>query len=185
MSSSTNILLTKYLNASTFLSCVSFCCSNSFCCFVDESVIENPKKTKKDKLTLTEIKPKREQTEKQKQAFANARKILLENNERKKQEKLEIEQARQQIKEKAKLVKEKKVKKIEKKLSKVEKELSDESSVETEVIVKKKKKTKVIYVDDDDNEIERKREPVINIYNGTAKEPVAKPAPKKPNGVFL
>ena len=134
-----------------------------------EEIIEKPKVDK----------PKRVQTEKQKEAFAKARAILLAKTAAKKAEKDEEQKIKEELKSKVKAKKDKKKEKQIKAL----KEMSEESS-EEEVIVKRKSKKKIIYVDGSDDE---SRKPVINIYNHGKDEskPVEKVAVRKARGVFL
>jgi hypothetical protein len=133
-----------------------------------EVVIEKPKVDK----------PKRVQTEKQKEAFVKARAVLLAKTAAKKAEKEEEQRIKDELKTKVKAKKDKKKQKQIKAL----KEMSEESS-EEEVIVKKKPKKKIVYMEGSDDE---SRKPVINIYNHGKEE--SKPVEKvvrKARGVFL
>ena len=143
-----------------------------------EEVIEKPTRGKTSVKRVEGDKPKRVQTEKQKEAFVKARAVLLAKTAAKKAEKEEELRIKDELKTKVKAKKDKKKEKQIKAL----KEMSEESS-EEEVIVKKKPRKKIVYVEGSDDESHK---PVINIYNHGKEE--SKPAERvvrKARGVFL
>ena len=145
-------------------------------------VLEKPiRKSSKIPNEIIIEKPKRVQSEKQKESFAKARAKLLEKTKAKRKEKEEEQLIQDQLKAKLKAKKDKKKEKVAKQLKELS---SDESSSEEEVIVKKRPKQKIVYVDNNDIE---KHKPIINIYNHGKDEeskPVV-PLVRKSKGIFL
>jgi hypothetical protein len=143
------------------------------------STIEVIKKPNRKTSKIEKPKPKREQTERQKEAFAKARSVLLAKLAANKLEKLEEQRVKDELKTKVLAKKEKKHISRTKKLQELSE--SDDSSSEEEVIVKKRSKKKVVYVDDDE-----KHKPIINIYNNGKDEKKPDDIPvRKPRGIFL
>ena len=119
-------------------------------------------------------KPKRVQSEKQKEAFKKAQLKLAEGRALKK-----LEKDKEQLKYddyKNSLVAKKTAKK-EKKQKQELKELETSSS-EEQIVVKKKKSKKIVYISDDDDD--EKKKPINIVINNTTPPPVT----NKPKGRF-